>query len=598
MNKREKTSIIKKIKGKEKFYHSEIPDEYVDDKDIINTERLCGLRTIKGIGFDVINQVFFAREAVLNYDEVLKKESWEMLVNTFDNFDSYYDFLNGEIYDNACYYQCPFPKTNYKIDKTRFYEKDSLIDYNIDNYRLEPSAEDELRYHIAEINKKKVKKWIEKFIACDSLDALLKTVDSYNKSTLQTERGIDITFFFWQYIFYDLTDANRFKIIMEYMSTGKYPEYRMINEICHVYNPDDVLAAFNCSWGCKQTNDKHKRKLKNYVDYIKNKEVSYLSGTSAYFDAKTHYYCEKDSFGVCRFFETFKEFIQYRNYDLSDTNLADDIRLEFDFSKCKLNRNTQLPINKLKNVEYRIKKEFSDNKFKVFQQWINDNKIIVKTYRHEFYYFFDFVAFLKGDLSTADLVLCDGLKFLSDISNLDFTDAKLTSSICEKFGIKYTKYQIDQKVLESFDKTEECEGNTSIVLQSFQGMAIAEETFRLNFYSYDRTREHIYYLSDLHLLHKLERFYNRNGTLSEADVIYVIQNIVNNIVDDAREILLIGGDVSSDFYIFEYFVKLLRQELDRRRRSLFIVFLIGNHELWQFSNNTFEEIVVYCKIKM
>lgn len=78
---------------------------------------------------------------------------------------------------------------------------------------------------------------------------------------------------------------------MEYMSSGAYPEYKMINALCSIYDPDDVMQSFNYSLGAKGTIYKHKKKLKEYIDLLKEGEIDFYS--EALFDKETHYYCEK-----------------------------------------------------------------------------------------------------------------------------------------------------------------------------------------------------------------------------------------------------------------------------------------------------------------
>lgn len=590
MKNKEKNIIIERLQTKDrrrKIYHSSVPEEYKEDKDIIDVERKIGMRKIDRIGFDVINQVYFVHEFVLDYNEFRQEEIWRKSLKVFDDFSGYFDYLNGEIYENACYYQCDLSKIKKKVDKSRMSEKISFVEDCIDDYVITPSDEELLQYQEGERRKKQVKKWIDKFIACDTFAKLRKVVESYNKSVLSKENDIDVVFFFWQYIFYDLNDKTRFDVIMQYMSSGYYPEYRIIRPLCHIYNPEDVLANYNYSLGVKQTCDKHKRNLRKYVESLSNAEYENANETEVRFDEKTHYYCESDSYGVHRFFETFEELIKYRKNDLSDADLTKDIQLDYDFSACKTNENTKLPIGNSGDLEYVIKKKYSDGKFKVLQAWYNKNDVPVKHYIHEFEYFFDFVAFLKGDLSGADLLLCDGLRNLDDVSGIDFSDARITSSICDKFGIKYKSYSIDLEKVESFSKTEEYERSTALVLQASRELATSGEAGSLGFLGYDSTKERVSYISDLHLMHKLEHFKPK----SKADVVYVIQTIVNSIVAETNSILLIGGDVASDYTIFELFIRLLRDELDRRRRNPKVIFILGNHELWEFPSLTFDSIV-------
>ena len=148
-------------------------------------------------------------------------------------------------------------------------------------------------------------------------------------------------------------------------------------------------------------------------------------------------------------------------------------------------------------------------------------------------------------------------------------------------------YSIDSEKVESFSKTEEYERSTALVLQASRELATSGEAGSLGFLGYDSTKERVSYISDLHLMHKLEHFKPK----SKADVVYVIQTIVNSIVAETNSILLIGGDVASDYTIFELFIRLLRDELDRRRRNPKVIFILGNHELWEFPSLTFDSIV-------
>ena len=538
------------------------------------------------IGFDVIHQVFFVNELVLECDGFRKEEFFVKVSRTFDNFYDYYDYLDGKIYDNSCYYQCDFSTIKKKIDKSKMSERNSFIEETIDNFIIEPTDEEKCQYNEGKKRKEEVKKWVELFVSCNSFTKLKKTVNLYNKSELSLEHNVDLTFFFWQYIFYDINDENRFEVIMKYMSTGCYPEYKMIRPLCHIYDASSVMEKYNYSLGSKQTIYKYKRRLKKYIESMKEC-LNIENETEVYFDEKTHYYCERDLFGVKRFFETFDELLKYRGNDLTNADLTKDIKLIYDFSKCKTNENTKLPIGNSDDLDYVIKKKYLDGKFRVLQAWYNKNKNRVKYYSHEFDYFFDFVAFLKGDLSNADLLLCDGLKNLRDISKLDFNDAKLTSSICDKFGIKYKKYGIDFKKIESFALTEEYESDSEIVLCSSRELLFSKNDGTLIMQGYDNTKERVYYISDLHLMHKLQHY----GAKSESDVLYVLHTIVDSIVRETGSVLLIGGDIASDFEVFELFIIMLRDELKRKRVYTSVIIVLGNHELWEFPKLKFDEIV-------
>lgn len=556
----------------------------------------------------MINQVYFVHENILSYNEFRNNEFWKESLKTFEDFDSYYSYLNGEIYENACYYQCDLSTIKRKVDISRLMEKKSFIEDSIDKYTLNPSEDEEIKYKKNEKNKDLCKKWIKKYKKVSSGDELMRIENDFKKSELyknlteNTGFSFDMynDFMLWNYIYDAQKDVLKFNTLMEYMSNYTCAG-TLVREICGIFNPKDIVKKYNYTDSTPKVIHIQKKRLRDIAEAFENKRVE--SNISAFFDEKTHYYCEKTTyilkdeklrnsegmreFSNYRFFETFEEFIEYRNGDLTKTDLIGDIWLKYDFSNCKTDEKTKLPIGNTVDFEYVIKKEYSDGNFIVSQVWYNQNNVPLKQYIHKFIYFFDFVAYLKGDLSGADLILCDGLKNLKDISAIDFTDARITSGICDKFGIKYKSYAIDSKTVESFAETEEYEKSTALVLQSSRELTISEKGSVLEMSGYDKTKQRVSYVSDLHLMHKLEYFEPK----SRVDVEYVIQNMLNTIVSETENILLIGGDTSSDYTIFEMFIRMLRDELDRKNKNTKVIFVLGNHELWESPTFAFDEIV-------
>ena len=368
------------------------------------------------------------------------------------------------------------------------------------------------------------------------------------------------------------------------MSTCPQEEYRMLRPLCHVYGAEKVFAAYSFRSGVKRTFQKHKRELKQYIEEIMSKA---FIRKDVYFDPKIHYYVERTSLrsffpGIVdklyRYFETLEDLLIYRNYDLTHTDLTKDIELKYDFSKCKIDNSTKLPVANNEDFKYEIEKYYDAGRFHVWQGWYDDKDNLLKEYDHKFDFFFDFVAFLRGDLSDADLIMCRGLLNLKDISGIDFTDAMLTSGFCDKFGLKYQKTKINSSKVVSFAETQNFEIKTDVALHS------SRETVALGDI-YSTTR--VYYMFDLHLLHKIEHAHAK----SQNDVLYVVRSIVNAIVNEAGGIILLGGDVASDFNIFKLFISELRNELDNQNRHSEVFFVLGNHELWDFPHLKFESIV-------
>lgn len=585
--------IIRQLK-KNEIRVFDVPEEYENDIQIVTFERKAGLRITGKRGFDIISNSFFVKEDLIHID-VDGEEQKRSVFLSFDEFDSYFDFLNGDIYDNACYAFCPFSRISIskKIDPKNLMARKAFVEDTIDDYSLSLSNEEKENYEEGRQIHKYCQQWSKKFNNCSSYDELVKVVGNYKKSKVASM--VDVSFFFFQYIFADVKDKQRFSIIMEYMSSGAYPEYKIINALCSIYNPDDVMQSFNYSLGVKGTIYKHKKKLKEYICRLKNEKIEFYS--KAFFDKKTHYYCEETQgyrednkhfpiTTIYRYFETFDEFISYRNGDLTYCDLSGALECDADFSNYIIDETTKLPVCTNTVATYSIKKCYHNRKFYVTQQWCNTSGSVIKEYRHSFDYFFDFVAFLKGDLSEANLLFCDGLMFLEKWNSIDFTNCKMKSSLCEKFGLKYATQEINRDLIKSFDCIEQNENETALVLQTSRNLK--EEAARKDLSTFDMSFDYkcqrVYYVSDLHLMHRIQNA----GCRSKEDIIYVIQRIVNTIANEAGSLLLIDGDVASDIGIFQLFVKRLSQTLHRNTQ---VVFTLGNHELWSFPGFQIEQIV-------
>ena len=77
--------------------------------------------------------------------------------------------------------------------------------------------------------------------------------------------------------------------------------------------------------------------------------------------------------------------------------------------------------------------------------------------------------------------------------------------------------------------------------------------------------------------------------VNQRKMLFYNKKIIDDILAESTSLTLIGGDVSSEFSIFELFVKMLRKSAGSGRRNF--VFILGNHELWNFSGLSVDEIV-------
>ena len=169
---------------------------------------------------------------------------------------------------------------------------------------------------------------------------------------------------------------------------------------------------------------------------------------------------------------------------------------------------------------------------------------------------------------------------ISDITEINLSNAKLTSRICEKIGIPYDIYEFGDQLIDEFPMVEDNECQTKLVLESSR-----EDMLSIG-NKMEKSEKRIFYISDLHLIHRIKKAKCR----SKEDIIYFLQNIANVIAKESGEIVLIGGDVSSNFSIFEWFVELLEKAIRKSYKRTKFVFVLGNHELWNFSGSTLDEI--------
>ncbi len=160
--------------------------EYENDIQIVTFERKAGLRITGKRGFDIISNSFFVEEALIHID-VDGEERKRSVFLSFDNFDSYFDFLNDDIYDNACYAFCHLPEhivSSRKIDLKRLMERKAFVEDTIDNYSLSISNDEIVAYKSAEQIHEQCQQWVKKFNNCNSYDELVNVVSNYRMSKI------------------------------------------------------------------------------------------------------------------------------------------------------------------------------------------------------------------------------------------------------------------------------------------------------------------------------------------------------------------------------------------------------------------------------
>ena len=433
----------KKLQKKEIKSYSEIPEEYHNEHEIISITRKLGLRRTTKCGYDIITKLFFAEEIIVvsNYAQELSEKK---IVNTFIDFQAYFEFLQGGIYENSCYYQYTFTTdiiNQFQLDIDRL-NMHSDLSSTVDELLPDASADEKEEFYEIESQMPLRKKWIRKYNACTTYKELI----SVNRKHEGSKDSTDEEFYIWNYINHH--GEKSFNVIMPFVCTGQYPAYRFEKALCFLFGAERVLQAYDYTGGVASTNKKHNAQFKRAVQEIANAEVR--SETVKYFDKYTHYYCIKTSIytdadysnlpvaELYRYFETFAEFTEFLENDLSDCDLSKAATLRVDFSLFKTNCTTKLPMSALSNLKKLVSKRYNriKSRFEVVVKWYNTKGIEVFERKIAFKYFFDFVAFLNNDLSEADLLFCDGLQNITDFSDFNLENVRIQSTLAKRLGLR------------------------------------------------------------------------------------------------------------------------------------------------------------------
>ena len=146
------------------------PKELSDNLLIKEAQLILGIRTVMCKGYDIIDAQFFIEENVKFYNNDTPVEKQE--ITLFDNFNDFFIYLQGDIYNNACYFGYEFSKEEieqYNIDITQL-TRTALIDYTINDFTLSPNKDERNQIRKANSTHTTLKKWIELLAACDNYE--------------------------------------------------------------------------------------------------------------------------------------------------------------------------------------------------------------------------------------------------------------------------------------------------------------------------------------------------------------------------------------------------------------------------------------------
>lgn len=199
----------------------------------------------------------------------------------------------------------------------------------------------------------------------------------------------------------------------------------------------------------------------------------------------------------------------------------------------------------------------------------------------EFDSFVDFYGHLDADLKNANL------------HDYDFKGVCLTNFNIEGAYIN-SNVLIEQHLYDDSFYTEnikdyDCKTELMISAENevVEAISVLHDVDLISDTALNDTSFKIYYVSDIHLNHKLLKAFPINAT--ELEVKMYIRRLVKKMLDSATDItyydyLLIAGDISFNFEISTLFYMELVKYIKMKFRSpQQIVVVLGNHELWDFN---------------
>lgn len=570
---------VEKIKAK-KVYHNDIPEEIKNNLAIIHAEVAAKMRVFGNRGYDVIRNRFFVEQKikVLRFNsDVIDKDC----VSTFETFGAYYDFLNGDIYDNAVYYQYEFSENEvsmYKIDTSRLSKK-SFINEALAKCSEQMDTEDRRKERELAKDRAKCIKWKNKFCACTSCYSLDSVANQYSRYDYGD----------WEYMlskFVSVNPENNLPLAIKFLANTNFPiDTRYLTAFCIKYR--EILGEYsfvNCFEGrFWKRKSEMMANIRAYDagEYVKQIEKGYSKSYQQFYimesiiDPKQipFYVSVKAQFTV--YYDTFDEFAQAVNFDLSDCLLQNAVITEEAINKCRTNEGTILPCNR-ESALYTILKnyDYANDVFVVEEVW-QSNSYVLKRRKYEFKYLCDFVSFLSGDLSGAELSMCDGFINVNDFSQLSLNGANLQSNVMIKIGLFSEKETVEIAIPRELDVSLQNENNAlSNELSVHPIFSFENQSFPIP----------IYYISDLHIDHKIAS----SNCRSQTDVEAYIKKIAVEITKDLSswDTLIIAGDTTCNLDYFKIFIRAVKIYTDAK-----VVFVLGNHELWCGGSGNLSKVI-------
>ena len=571
------------------FY--DIPEEIRNNSRIVKVEREKKIRRVVSSGYDVLRNVFYVVENVDTYS-IYGTVSEKKHRSEIESFSEFYDFIDGDIYSNNCLlYMYDFSKEilqKYNIDISKIHFE-TTFDEDLSNIMPQKVVQYELCTDDRLINWEN--EWIEKYRECHTGQALIKLTDEYNK----TEQMVDVLYFFWDYIWFYGQDS--YDSIMAFISSEKYPANVLKYSVGFIFGVDKVKEDYECRYENYAESTRRGKRTKLRAFYTQSVENGIEERKKGYFCIKTRNYVVSSDLivksgpnkghvvtSIFHYYRCFEDFAEDMCGDLSDCDFTFAREYDIDWKKYQCNENTIFPVNKLSELDksFEARYDASYDKFYICIYWKDIYGHVIFHEQRIFEYFHELCYFFGNDLSGVDLFTCTGLLRVPSFRNILINKAILCPDLTNKLGIRQEKAK--EVVVGTFDNTTDNEDRTQLIL--------SERRPPLSYEQLDEDERNIAYISDLHITNKI------SGLRTENEQIFRINEMIEGMFEESSpEILIIAGDVSSDYDVFVCFLDLLKKYIDNHRMHTRVIFVLGNHELWPFVGFSITQIIeVYRRV--
>lgn len=496
------------------------------------------VRFFKQCWYDCIKERFYAVEYIfsnnIGYPETTLKE-W-----VFDEFGELYEFTDGKIYQRCCFYGYDFSEeeiNKYHLDLARinfiaFYKSWTLLE-------REQNEKNSGQYNVLNEHKR-IKRWIDKHIK--EIYSYRKYLSYENKMSELVRHENYIYFYIYSLLQQDYKTTKDF-VIQEFANYGK------INFLFYIYFMFGLKEAEQALVSYKNKNPylRENEKFAHIIRAIDKGEV--CSVAKKYYDEGLECYrCDE------------KYYKHNREIATCSFCFPDKAAL----NKCYREEGKKIKRVPLKSMDYDclVDKFFANDKFWVKRSWIRNGETI-SCELNSFKHFFDFVYYLSGDLSNAELSLCDGIEKIKRLKELNLKGAILEN----KF------YHLKNKM-----SPIEFDNGATIFNQHEQGLNL------------DIGHERYFsYISDIDLQ---QRFLVQQCE-TDNDKNQLITQMAHELGTKTERFLFIGGNTSDDIGYYERFMSQLNKYASANSLGdlIHIFTTLGDYEISSFPNETFDEIV-------